>query len=71
MTLNFNDGVSINTQGPLRIIKLPDGLYVTGWGYLIPVNDWDEGQSWIAELKSQGDDDKMAPFVEGDGEEDE
>lgn len=70
MTLKFNDGVSVNTGGPLRLIRLPDGLYVTGWGYLIPVDDWDEGTSIIAELKSKGDD-GAEPFTGEDESEDE
>lgn len=36
-TLKFSDGVSIDTSGPLRVLELSDGFYVTGCGILIPV----------------------------------
>ncbi len=36
--LNFSDGVSIDTSGKLRMLRLSDGLYVVGEGMSIPVN---------------------------------
>ena len=47
MTLNFNDGVSIDTSGPLRIHREFDGLYVVGEGKLIPVNSQKEAEKII------------------------
>ena len=35
--LKFSDGISIDTSGPLRVLELSDGFYVTGCGFLIPV----------------------------------
>ena len=37
--LRFSDGINIETSGPLRVIRLPDGYYVAGNGMLIPVAD--------------------------------
>ncbi len=50
MMLKFNDGVSIDTSGNLRIIKLVDGLYVTGMGFLLPVADREEGEETIRDM---------------------
>lgn len=49
--LEFDDGVKVNTDGPFRIIRLPDGLYVTGHGFLVPVDSYDEGNQLIKELE--------------------
>ncbi len=48
--LKFNDGVSIDTSGNFRIIKLADGLYVTGMGFLIPVASRAEGEETIQDM---------------------
>ena len=48
--LRFNDGIDIDTEGPLRLMKLPDGYYVVGKGMCIPVNDVQEGIAMIKEL---------------------
>jgi hypothetical protein len=37
--LRFNDGVEIDTSGPLRVIKLQDGWYVVGQGMSVPCRD--------------------------------
>lgn len=37
--LHFNDGVSIDTSGEYRPLKLKDGWYVVGHGMSIPVDD--------------------------------
>lgn len=47
--LNFSDGVSIDTSGPLRVKVLPDGLYVVGNGMCIPVDSREEAQKIINE----------------------
>jgi hypothetical protein len=50
--LNFDDGVSVDTSGPLRPLRLHDGLYVVGKGMLVPVDDLDEAREFIvAELE--------------------
>ena len=51
MILQFDDGVSIDTTGELRILELADGLYVTGEGFLIPVDSREEADETIRELK--------------------
>jgi len=48
--LKFNDGITIQTDGPLRTLSLPDGLYVIGHGMSIPVRDQDEAQELIQSL---------------------
>jgi len=40
--LKFNDGVEIDTSGPLRKMQLEDGWYVVGEGILLPVDDENE-----------------------------
>jgi hypothetical protein len=52
-TLRFNDGVSINTDGHLRIIHLKDGYYVVGEGLCMPVDTRAEGEEFIAEEKKR------------------
>lgn len=51
-TLRFSDGMTINTDGPYRIIREKDGLYVTGHGFLCPVNSRQEGEETLKELKA-------------------
>jgi hypothetical protein len=51
MRINFTDGVSIETAGPLRILHLADGHYVVGEGNLIPVDDRADGEQTIANMK--------------------
>jgi hypothetical protein len=36
MKLKFNDGMSIDTRGPLHTLRMNDGLYVTREGHLLP-----------------------------------
>ena len=50
--LRFNDGVSIDTSGELRMMRLRDGLYVVGQGMCIPVSDRQEGRDLIEEMKN-------------------
>ena len=44
MKLRFDDGVEINTTGPLRKLYLDDGWYVVGEGTICPVDDEDEAE---------------------------
>lgn len=50
-TIRFNDGMSFDTSGEYRTTRRSDGLYVVGHGMLIPVADYDEANTLIAELK--------------------
>jgi len=45
--LYFNDGISIDTSGVLRILKLYDGYYVVGEGKLLPMDSYIECQEFI------------------------
>jgi len=45
--LKFNDGVNIDTSGPLRKLHLSYGLYVVGNGKCIPVNSEEEANNFI------------------------
>lgn len=45
--LRFSDGMTFNTQGPMRVEHRSDGLYVVGGGMLIPVNSREEGEKVI------------------------
>lgn len=48
--LRFNDGITIDTSGAPRKLRLRDGLYVVGNGFCVPVSDDDEADDAIAEL---------------------
>lgn len=48
MEIKFNDGISFETDGAYRIEARRDGLYVVGYGCLIPVNSREEGNRIIA-----------------------
>ena len=55
-TLRFNDGMSFDTGGPLRLSLRHDGMYVVGEGMLVPVRDAAEGRQLIENIgKSRGD----------------
>jgi len=51
--LRFNDGVNIDTSGPLRTLRLKDGYYVVGQGMCIPVANREEAKKVIAEMETQ------------------
>jgi hypothetical protein len=50
--LRFNDGVNIDTSGPLRTLRLKDGYYVVGQGMCIPVADREEARAIIEEMSN-------------------
>tara|TARA_Y100000310_G_C20484252_1_gene716137 strand:- start:331 stop:513 length:183 start_codon:yes stop_codon:yes gene_type:complete len=50
--LRFNDGVNIDTSGPLRALCLRDGYYVVGKGMCIPVADREEARAMIEEMST-------------------
>jgi hypothetical protein len=52
-TMKFTDGIQIDTAGPIRKLKLADGWYVTGQGFLIPVRDEQEADEEINQLKAE------------------
>jgi hypothetical protein len=54
--LKFNDGMSFDTSGPLRITRRSDGLYVVGQGMLIPVSDREEAKEIIEEMRDKNSD---------------
>lgn len=45
--LRFSDGVNIDTSGPMRTLKLKDGWYAVGEGFLIPCVDREEAQKIV------------------------
>ena len=49
--MRFNDGMSFDTSGPLRLTRRKDGWYIVGNGMLGPVDSPDEGERFIARLK--------------------
>ena len=49
--LRFNDGVTINTDGKLRVTRKKDGFYVVGKGMCIPVYSREEGKQIIEDMK--------------------
>ena len=54
-TLRFDDGISFDTSGPLRLSLRHDGMYVVGEGMLVPVRDAAEGRQLIENIdKSRG-----------------
>ena len=56
-TLRFNDGISFDTSGPLRIAYRRDGMYVVGEGMLVPVSDEREARQLIENInKTRGND---------------
>ena len=53
--LHFNDGMSFDTSGPLRITVRRDGMYVVGEGMLVPVRDEREARQLIENInKTRG-----------------
>ena len=48
--IKFNDGVNIDTSGPLRMLQLIDGLYIVGQGMCIPVSDEEEALALIKQF---------------------
>jgi len=55
MIMKFNDGVSFDTSGELRLTRRHDGLYVVGAGMLCPVASHEEGINLIKQMnKSHG-----------------
>lgn len=53
MTLRFDDGVTFEPQGDLRVERRRDGYYVVGRGVVSPVDSRDEGEEMIAEMEAR------------------
>ncbi len=51
-TLKYVGDLIIDSTGPLRKIRLPDGIYVVGEQMLIAVESDEEADEVIEELKS-------------------
>ena len=56
--LRFTDGVQIDTAGPIRTLKLPDGWYVVGGGMLIPCTDREDALATKIELAAKAEGEK-------------
>ena len=52
--LQFNDGVSFDTSGRLRIVRKFDGYYVVGQNMMCPVDSYEDGRKLIAQLTKGG-----------------
>ena len=50
MKLEFNDGVSFDTSGPMRPERRHDGWYAVGNGMLLPADSLQEAQSMCKEF---------------------
>ena len=48
----FSDGITIDSEGTLRIVRKIDGYYVVGRGLSCPVDSIKEGHEVIAMLES-------------------
>lgn len=60
-TIKFSDGMQIDTDGPYRVIRKSDGLYVIGHGYLCAVDDSEEGVRMIRDLGGEDKGEKENP----------
>jgi hypothetical protein len=47
--IQFSNGMKFNTDGPLRVVRRSDGLYVVGQGTLCPVASYEEEEKIIKE----------------------
>jgi hypothetical protein len=52
-TLKYVGDLVIDSTGPLRKIRLPDGFYVVGQQMLIAVDSEEEADEVLEELKSE------------------
>ena len=51
--LRFNDGMVIDTDGPLRVTRKRDGYYVIGKGMCCPVESHEDGIEFIKKLNGE------------------
>jgi hypothetical protein len=52
-SIKFTDGMEIKTDGEYRVIRKSDGLYVVGHGMCIPVDNSEEAEELLENLKSK------------------
>ena len=57
--LKFDDGVTIDTSGPLRVVLLKDGYGVVGKGMWVPVVSYEEGENFIRKLEAKSNPETM------------
>ena len=50
-TIEFTDGIRVRTDGPFRTVKLTDGWYVAGRGFLLPCDDRDDAKDEVRRLR--------------------
>ena len=50
--MHWSDGITVDTSGPYRVIKLYDGYYVVGHGLHCPVDTMQKGLDFIKQLIS-------------------
>ena len=51
--IRFNDGMTFDTSGELRVTRRSDGWYVVGHGILCPVDDRKDGEKLIADMQKE------------------
>ena len=49
--LRFSDGISIDTSGEPRVLRLNDGYYAVGKGILIPVDDLQSAEFMVQRME--------------------
>lgn len=49
--LRFSDGISIDTSGEPRVLRLNDGYYAVGKGILIPVDSQEAAEFMVQRMK--------------------
>jgi hypothetical protein len=51
--LHFSDGISIDTSGELKILKLHDGYYIVGNGMLLPMKNKKEAIDFLKQKRGE------------------
>lgn len=49
--LRFSDGISIDTSGEPRVLRLNDGYYAVGKGILIPVDNLQSAEFMVQRMQ--------------------
>jgi hypothetical protein len=49
--LRFSDGISVDTSGEPRVLKLNDGYYAVGKGILIPVDNLQSAEFMVQRME--------------------
>jgi isopenicillin N synthase-like dioxygenase len=53
MKLEFDDGVTFETSGKMRVVKKFDGYYAVGRGMLMPAADFQEAIDLCKEFEAE------------------